>query len=521
MALLIINNLSKQLFICLILLSTLFVENNFAQDSTRSEAFRENFSRRQPLIKAKYPSYSLIAGYLLVSEANRNDPFAQHELGIRYLLGNGFSADTVKAIYWIRKAVDQNLPAARFNYGIMLYNGIGVPWNPFEAFQNFKAAAVSGLAEAQLALGLIYTDNLTVSRNLNESYRYLKLATQANNKDAKLALDQLLKSGFIPSLQADSIDIQVNKTADESSNLMNTNWELDYFDFESGDKSNELNNEEFIKNLIEKDKAELKKYLGINEVGDSLHIKDTTSVGLINYAAEIGSPEALLIIGRCYELGYLFEKDLVRSSISYLRSYRLGSFKAGESLFKMSQNPLFISILQKGVKDNFSEAKFIYSALAALGFNNQITSEQALALLQSAAKANHIPSLIEMGLLHSLGTIVPKDKNKAIEYWTIAKDLGSREANIRMALLSLTDSSVQKSENEINTLIQLANEGAVLAQTALGYCFENGIGVNENKAQAVKYYRNAAQRGNQTAFYSLKKIYDDIRPDNELFRIYE
>jgi TPR repeat protein len=498
-----------------------FVQNNFGQDSTRSEAFRENFSRRQPLIKAKYPSYSLIAGYLLVSEANRNDPFAQHELGIRYLLGNGFNADTVKAIYWIRKAVDQNLPAARFNYGIMLFNGIGVPWNPFEAFQNFKGAAVLGLAEAQLALGLIYTDNLTVSRNLNESYRYLKLAAQAKNKDAQIALEQLLKSGFIPSLQSDSLNIQPNKVADESSNLMNTNWELDYFDFENSDKTNELNNEEFIKNLIEKDKVELKKYLGISEFADSSNITDTTSIGLIKYAAEIGSPEALLIIGRCYELGYLFKKDLVQSSISYLRAYRLGSFKAGESLFKMSQNPSFISILQKGVKDNFSEAKFIYSALAALGFNNQITSEQALALLQSAAKANHIPSLIEMGLLHSLGTIVPKDREKAIENWTIASDLGSKEAHIRMALLKLTDSSNQKNLEEINTLFQLADEGAVLAQTALGYCYENGIGVDENKAQAVKYYRNAAQRGNQTAFHSLKKIYDDLRPDNDLFRIYD
>ena len=99
----------------------------FAQDSTRSEAFRDNFPRKYPLIKAKYPSYSLIAGYVLVTEANRNDPYAEHELGLRYLLANGFQADTAKAIYWIRKAVDQNLPAARFNYGIMLYNGIGVP----------------------------------------------------------------------------------------------------------------------------------------------------------------------------------------------------------------------------------------------------------------------------------------------------------------------------------------------------------------------------------------------------------
>ena len=114
----------------------------FAQDSTQIQAFKDNTPRKYPVLKAKYPSYSLIAGYVLVTEANRNDPFAQHELGIRYLLGSGFPADTVKAIYWIRKAADQNLPSARFNYGIMLYNGVGVPWNPYSTKRRKAASSI-------------------------------------------------------------------------------------------------------------------------------------------------------------------------------------------------------------------------------------------------------------------------------------------------------------------------------------------------------------------------------------------
>src|SRR5258708_37397533 len=66
--------------------------------------------------------------FILVQSANSGDPSAQHELGLRYLLGDGFEADTAKAALWIQKAAAQNVYPARYNYGILLNNGWGVRW---------------------------------------------------------------------------------------------------------------------------------------------------------------------------------------------------------------------------------------------------------------------------------------------------------------------------------------------------------------------------------------------------------
>ena len=44
-----------------------------------------------------------------MEKANNGDASAQHELGIRYLLGRGFGVDTVKSAYWIQKAADRVL----------------------------------------------------------------------------------------------------------------------------------------------------------------------------------------------------------------------------------------------------------------------------------------------------------------------------------------------------------------------------------------------------------------------------
>jgi TPR repeat protein len=60
----------------------------------------------------------------------------------------------------------------------------------------------------------------------------------------------------------------------------------------------------------------------------------------------------------------------------------------------------------------------------------------------------------------------------------------------------------------------------VLAQVALGYAYENGIGVELNKSEAVKYFRFAAQRGNRFAYEELKRIYDEIRPNDSQFNLY-
>ena len=65
-----------------------------------------------------------------------------------------------------------------------------------------------------------------------------------------------------------------------------------------------------------------------------------------------------------------------------------------------------------------------------------------------------------------------------------------------------------------------SNKGSVLAEAALAYCYEKGIGVNQNKARAARLYRQAAQRGNEAAYNSLRNMYDEIRPDEEEFQIY-
>jgi TPR repeat protein len=130
--------------------------------------------------------------------------------------------------------------------------------------------------------------------------------------------------------------------------------------------------------------------------------------------------------------------------------------------------------------------------------------------------------MIEMGLLYSIGKLVPKNREKAIEYWSMAKQLGSKEAEVRIAISNLNDSTTSVNTGaDFMILKNNAEQGSIFAETALGYCYEKGVGTKEDKAMAIRFYRLAAQRGNETAYNSLKRMYDEIRPNEDEFKVYE
>ncbi len=493
----------------------------YAQDSTISEAFKKKpFFNRHHIFQPKYQSYPLVAGYILTKEANSGDPFAQHELGLRYLMGRGFSADTAKAVYWIQKAASQNLATAEFNLGIMLLNGIGTPWNPFEAFKYFGKAANAGMPEAAYIYGVIFTDNLVVNRNLNEAYKWASFAAEHGNEAAQKLKLRLEEYGITESLNTDStLTNTFTPHYDPNKDLISNKWELDFVSFEE-DSLIDSKEKEVVAKILNRKSSELKNYIGYNYSADSL--KDTSNFSILKIAANNGSPEALTLIGKSYELGIGVPKNILKAAYYYLRAFRMGARKPISAIIEMTKEQRFFDLLKDEIdKNNNAEAMYVWAALTALGFDYQLTDQQALDLLLKASEQNHIASLIESGIIYLTGSMVEKDTAKAIEYWTKAEQLGSSEGKIRNIFLQLT---IQKNhfaeKDKIDYLKQAANSGSVIAHSVLAYCFEHGYGVKQDKAQASELYRNAARRGSEAAYTALKKMYDEIRPRDEIFNIY-
>jgi TPR repeat protein len=280
--------------------------------------------------------------------------------------------------------------------------------------------------------------------------------------------------------------------------------------------------DKLVQEILTKNSTELQRTLGISKLEIGKDVSDTTGTEIIKFAASKGSPEALLIAGRAHEQGIILDKDIILASAYYLKAYRLGSNRAAQYLLELSRSEGYFKMLETEVNNENPDAMFVWAGLTALGIDFQLSGEQAIELLEDASDEDHLYSLIELGLCYYNGNLVEQDRDLALEYWEEAIELGSEEAAIRTAFAAIQYSEEGDDlKDEVKLLKSASEQGSVLAQAALGYCYEKGIGVRKQKGIAAKLYRTAAHRGNQAAYNSLLRMYDEIRPDIPEFEILE
>jgi len=469
---------------------------------------------------------------MVARRANAGDPLAQHELGIRYLTGKGFAADTVKAAYWIRKAAEQHVVAAQYNLGILLSNGWGVEWNPFEAYVQVRSAAEHQMPQAQYLLSQLLTDNLVVRRNLLEALRWVRVAADSGYAPAKDLLPRLERLAQEHRLTSDSSTGKQRNTKHDHGTparnpLASQAYELVFLESDE-DSVAQVDERVLLREALSSGNAEARNTLGLPPQFDDTLRVDSANVAAVRRSADAGSPEALTVLGRCYEKGIVVGQDIIKGAACYVRALRLDSPRAGALLWSMVGKKNFGEQLKRRAVIGDSDAQYAWVGLFELGWDPLLSGEPrltegaALRLLLESSAESYVPSLVELGVCYSSGRWTNQDWAKAEEAWKRAAALGSLEAEVRRAIAKIRSSrdSLERTA-AIQVLWGAAQQGSILAVVALAYCREVGIGLSQQKGDAAKLYYSAAARGSQDAYYALVRMYDTLRPDVAEFRVRE
>jgi TPR repeat protein len=515
----------KYIFLLIIFLSEAFYSPGLAQDTTNSLAFKNKRPQQTaPYFYRPDLAYQIWQKFRLTQEANAGDPLAQHELGIRFLLGEGVPADTAQAVYWIKKAAGQNLTSAKYNYAILLINGIGVDWNPFEAFKLFQSAANDGMVQAQYVVGILYTDNLTVRRDYNLAFYWIKKAANNDYEPAKeivskleprtsrIVVDSLLSETGKPG--------EKNPVPDPSENLTSS-LGLVFIDFEmSSDPAIAVTDSMLIEHI---DLTGTDSLANILLAGNPKSLKELATRGnieILNSLAENGSPEAQVILGKMYETGNYFKKNLIDAGVLYYNALRNDSPTGTHLLWQLSQQYDFNQLLLKESNNGNNIAKYQLYGLVSVGFERRITIGDALNLLEESASAYYLPAMVELGLNYYTNRFGKYNIETGLNLWRNASRLGSKEAEIRLIVSGLLDEfgGYHKTE-DFRKLKKAADEGSLFAMVSVGLCYLRGLGTIQSKPEAVQYFKMAAQRGNRFAYQELKRIYDEMRPADPQFLI--
>jgi TPR repeat protein len=489
-----------------------------SQEKKKPQAFRNADATSVPLVLPSTLDLQLLEEFVLMQKANAGESPAQHELGLRYLFGKGFPADTAKAYYWIQKAADQHLPLAQFNLGILLMNGRGVEWNPFEAFKQFRAAAEQDIPEALYIIGIMYTEELVVPRSWPKAYSFFKEAAELGLDAAKNTKKEMERRGLE---KIDSANIEAprkehpnNKTT--RSMPVDTGSSLMFIDFHT-DTTSTIQDTTLIREA----------YQGIDTLSHSTTTEKTATANLdpsmqslLSKVAKSGNPEALCLLGRCYEHGLNVRKDVILAGVYYLRAFILNSYRAPALLWKLMNTEEFAPELELRSSKNDPDALYLWSGLTSIGFSKLLNEKQAFDLLQRAATAGHLPAMVELGSCYLTGRWVQQDSDKAIELWNRASRLGSIEADIRLAGANLLGQiHTEELDSALSVLRVTSQEGSLLSDLTLAHCYEKGIGLTQDKGEAYRIFHKSMMRGSETAFRALRSMHDEIRPSAQEFQM--
>jgi hypothetical protein len=405
---------------------------------------------------------------------------------------------------------------AKFDLAIFAFHGWGMPWDPFLAYRLLLETATNEMPEAQAFLASVLTEDLVVPRDWSKAYYWMKKAADQGYKPAVDALPEFAeKKAEAEAAKA----MAVPALATGSNSILSSSTTPMLLDF-PGDTSKST--VKSLGDLVKGAGEDTRLALGMANKPDSAFNVDSVTLGNLIRAADAGSPEALTVLGRCYEKGLDVKKDSVAAAAYYVRAVRLDGPKAPPLLLKLLEQKGFQAQLKARSSRGDGVADFVWAALTVLNFDNIITPAQAEQMLKKSVDQGYMPAIVEMGLWYYGGKWVEQDKERAVALWRQAVRKGSVDAEVRLAVTALREGGTpQEDSSAVSLLYRAVSEGSVLAQVGLGYCYEQGIGVTKNEAEAARWYRAGAVRGSQDAYRALQRLYDSIRPSEKEFEIGE
>lgn len=124
----------------------------------------------------------------LFLSAEKGDPLAQFNLGVKYSEGIDIPRSYFEAIKWYKKSANQGFPQAQYNLGVIYSRGKGVEKNYSESMRWYKLAADQGHARSQYNLGVMYSKGRGVKKNPLQALKWYKLSAENGNPNAQYSL---------------------------------------------------------------------------------------------------------------------------------------------------------------------------------------------------------------------------------------------------------------------------------------------------------------------------------------------
>ena len=444
--------------------------------------------------------------------ADLNDPFGQYKYGKILEKQKKYA----QAMILFNKSAEQSNTDAIIEIGILYENGWGVSKSRDEALQKFQESAKLG--------------------NYNAYYHVGRLLEETGNKEEVLSNYKIsAEGGCILGMKAYAKKLEEN--GDESRALhyylLLSKKDDPHSMFKAGcflikhdnldDKLKAIQLFNAGANLKDLDCMLKFGKLLSNGLPDNLLIKDQNKASkLIKYCVDQKMPAAMWEFSIMLENGYGVRQNK-NESRKYLKkcaqaNYEKGVLKYVEYLQTKSKLDKCIKYLNRLVSsNNCTETQKVQNLIAKITADMQ-NFEEAARLFKKNADNGDIEAMVNYAKMVSNGSGVPQNKNEAAYYYKLAADHGNVIGMLEFAKLSQNGFNGLDYEKQSPSTLPISSSNNELqsiksdlqtANISLGRALSSGfiyLGNHEELAEAVHYYKLAADRGNSEAMYCYAKM---------------
>lgn len=241
----------------------------------------------------------------------------------------------------------------------------------------------------------------------------------------------------------------------------------------------------------------------------------------LEYSAKTGNAEAQYRFGDMLYNGDGVQRNLDKAIYWYKlaanNGHNIAQYNLGK-IYESGKNDADAANWYSIAANNGNiDAKFNIATMYETGRGIKKNISEAIKWYKDAAKSGHVYSQFRLGNIYDKGILAEQNYDEATYWYKLASSNGFFIAKNCLADMYLHGRGIKKNPKKAIELLLETVSISAEANFKLGYMYENGIGVDKNSEEAIKWYKSAIEKGHDEAterLYAIKTSNSKIEPIN-------
>lgn len=192
---------------------------------------------------------------------------------------------------------------------------------------------------------------------------------------------------------------------------------------------------------------------------------------------------------------------------------RMAEAYLGDNLGLEKDEKIALKLFKKAARLGNVAAQYNLGMAYACGYYGlEANKEKAIFWLKKSAKGENPMACLQLGLYYYYTVKTKETYKKAFNLFKNAFNLGEKEAIVNVGLCYLQGNGIKENKMEAVKCFKMAANklGSGLGFYNLGICYENGFGVHQDYRQAIEMYGKSVELGEKTGLEAIKRVYSKM-----------